>query len=410
MLLTFCVSLNDAEDQLTDDNAADNAFLEDYATNAALTTEERKIVALLERIENKFSTLGDDEKVEFVKKIASYQDRFATTLAKVETIPGSYGLNVPFLRTNLGIPSIAAEEDIEEFEIYEDFTVSEDKIELNDQIPEVGVSVDQSEVLARKAAAPPVSQMPKQPEETTEAKSKSQNAEITIDDLYSLTLQLTNLIMIQMMSNKPQHPAPFHPVHIPAPPVPSYNPVYNPRNTFPRPPMPHFAAPQFRRPIRQRPVRRNNKQNSKNKSRKRRSAPKPKMTYQEWYNNVYIPYLNRYKAEMTRYEEQVRAYNLAQLQAHIPTEPFGPVTNSLSNPYFEYSKKAYNNFLHEQVEGSDPQSVFANAYGKWKCEKDSTKDTVEPTKIAENENCWNSATSKCIKHIINKDCDDGATI
>lgn len=46
------------------DVAADNAVLEDYATNALLTIEERKIVALLERIEIKFETLNEDEKVE----------------------------------------------------------------------------------------------------------------------------------------------------------------------------------------------------------------------------------------------------------------------------------------------------------------------------------------------------------
>jgi len=143
-----CVGLNEAEDQLPDDNA----LLEDYATNAALTTEERKIIALLKGIENKFSTLGDDEKVEFVKKIASYQDRFATTLAKVETIPGNYGLNVPFLRTNLDVPSIAAEEAIGELEMYEFFIVADDKMS-NEQTQEV--SVDQSEVLAMKAAASP---------------------------------------------------------------------------------------------------------------------------------------------------------------------------------------------------------------------------------------------------------------
>ena len=61
-----CGVLKKPED-LTDDVPAENeenSYIDDYAANALLTVEERKIVALLERIENKFGTLEENEKVE----------------------------------------------------------------------------------------------------------------------------------------------------------------------------------------------------------------------------------------------------------------------------------------------------------------------------------------------------------
>ena len=50
--------------ELPADIAADNAYLDDFAANALLSVEERKVVALLERIESKLGTLQENEKDE----------------------------------------------------------------------------------------------------------------------------------------------------------------------------------------------------------------------------------------------------------------------------------------------------------------------------------------------------------
>merc|ERR1712055_710956 len=95
--------IKDPEENLSIE-AVDNASIDSYATNALLNDEELKIVSLLERIQEKFVPLDLGEKVEFVRKISDYQDRFTSTLDKVEQVPGMYKLDVAMLRTNLGIP------------------------------------------------------------------------------------------------------------------------------------------------------------------------------------------------------------------------------------------------------------------------------------------------------------------
>merc|ERR1711909_119155 len=66
--------------------------------------DELQTVALLERIQTRIGTLDNADKAQFVKKISTRQDKFSSTLNKVETIPGMYNLDVPYLRANLGIP------------------------------------------------------------------------------------------------------------------------------------------------------------------------------------------------------------------------------------------------------------------------------------------------------------------
>ena len=58
-------------EELPADIAADNAYLDDFAANALLSVEERKIVAPLERIESKFGTLQENEKDEVRCSISS---------------------------------------------------------------------------------------------------------------------------------------------------------------------------------------------------------------------------------------------------------------------------------------------------------------------------------------------------
>merc|ERR1712142_178131 len=96
--------IKDQEKNLTYNAVAEEAVLKKLSTKDFLTEDEEKIVELLKRIQEKFGTLEEGEKVEFIKKIANYQDRFITTLEKVEKIPGMFGLDVQLLRTNRGIP------------------------------------------------------------------------------------------------------------------------------------------------------------------------------------------------------------------------------------------------------------------------------------------------------------------
>jgi len=77
---------------------------------ALLTDEELQTVALLERIQTRLETLDDAEKAQFVKKISTRQEKFIPTLNKVESIPGMYKLNVPYLRANLEVPEATGED------------------------------------------------------------------------------------------------------------------------------------------------------------------------------------------------------------------------------------------------------------------------------------------------------------
>jgi len=442
------------------DVAADNAVLEDYATNALLTIEERKIVALLERIEIKFETLNEDEKVEFKKKISNYQDRFASTLSKVETIPGMYGLNVSLLRTNLGIPG--TEEQVEE--IHEDFEdvlnigyesndLPDATVENDDGLQGLEVQVAQGlEEMARKAA------YPSNPKVSVSFENNSgQDEELpekTIDDLYNLMSQLVNLVMVQIMTSMPvPKPAqPFPPQYSPFP-SPGMQSPYPPQgmqspyppqgmqSPYPPPGMhpssyPSHRSPAYKRPtstpnpiprkpsrpdkyktqqqnikssLSQSPYQHSNLKNlfaqippefnevtmninyDKKKKRKRRQADASSQSYADWYHNEYLPYLRRYQASIADYERRMREYNWAQTQA-LPTNPFG--SPAVKNPFYSYSKKAYSNFMYEQVKDTDPQAQYADAYGEWLCEKDSARETDNT--ITTGEQCWNAETSTCV--------------
>jgi len=211
--------------------------------------------------------------------------------------------------------------------------------------------------MERKAANPV-----QQTEDATQPKIPKK----TINDLYTLLLALTNLVMMQIKS------------------------------TMNTPKPPPFLPPQF---IGSQPL--------YGRRRNRREARSHQQTYNDWYYNVYMPYMNDYQIKLAKYEADMAAWNQAQLDSTMPVNPFGDITNSLSNPYYDYSKKAYNNFLYQQVVDADPQTTHAEAFNKWKCERLSTKATGDPTKIAEGQKCWLSTTQTCDVHSASFLCEDG---
>merc|ERR1712212_1097646 len=187
-----CGVIKDPEENLSIE-AVDNASIDSYATNALLNDEELKIVSLLERIQEKFVTLDEVEKVEFVRKISDYQDRFTSTLDKVEEIPGMYNLDVPMLRTNLGIPGPSDTlEEIHDPRDYEEVNVPDATVEIAPDI-EATVSYDaEAESLVRAAADPTI--------------SASLEPERSLDDIYEVLTQLVQLVIYQISEelNKPE--------------------------------------------------------------------------------------------------------------------------------------------------------------------------------------------------------------
>jgi len=141
----------------------------------SLTADDRKIVALLERIQVKMKALSEREKVEFVAKMADYRDKFESSLDKVEKIPGMMGLDVANLRLSLGLASHA--EDLEEVHI-EDVPWYED--------PKQSKSFGSVESMVRKAATP------------KNVKSSARK-EPTMNDLYDALLQLLELTIVQVL-------------------------------------------------------------------------------------------------------------------------------------------------------------------------------------------------------------------
>merc|ERR1712055_212564 len=184
--------IKDPEENLSIE-AVDNASIDSYATNALLNDEELKIVSLLERIQEKFVTLDEGEKVEFVRKISDYQDRFTSTLDKVEEIPGMYNLDVAMLRTNLGIPGPSDTlEEIHDPRDYEEVKVPDATVEIAPDI-EATVSYDaEAESLVRAAAEPTI--------------SVSMEPERSLDDIYEVLTQLVQLVIYQISEefNKPE--------------------------------------------------------------------------------------------------------------------------------------------------------------------------------------------------------------
>merc|ERR1719381_99575 len=141
----------------------------------SLTADDRKIVALLERIQVKMKALSEREKVEFVAKMADYRDKFESSLDKVEKIPGMMGLDVTNLRLSLGLVSYA--EDMEEVHI-EDVPWYEDRKQSK--------SFGSVESMVRKATTP------------KNVKSSAKK-EPTMNDLYDALLQLLELTIVQVL-------------------------------------------------------------------------------------------------------------------------------------------------------------------------------------------------------------------
>jgi len=139
---------------------------------ALLTDEELQTVALLERIQTKLKTLDDSEKAQFVKKISTRQEKFIQTLNKVETIPGTYKLDVPFLRANLEVP----EATVEEAPSYE-----------------ATMSLGNSSPFERSAAANPHG-----------GSVEDSKPVRTLDDVYEAVTILKQLIMVQIVQKQKQ--------------------------------------------------------------------------------------------------------------------------------------------------------------------------------------------------------------
>merc|ERR1719347_1783557 len=212
--LVSCGIIKDPEDLSLE---AIDASLDGYATIAQLTDEELKIVSLLERIQEKFVTLDEGEKVEFVRKISDYQDRFTSTLDKVENIPGMYKLNVTMLRTNLGIPGPSDTlEEIHDPRDYEEVKLPEATVEI---VPDIEATIsyeekDESLPLARAAVDPIVSK-------PAAAKPVDVKPERSLNDIYKVMTQLVQLVLYQIAQefNKP-NPVPARSVY-PYYPIPS---------------------------------------------------------------------------------------------------------------------------------------------------------------------------------------------
>merc|ERR1719347_404950 len=223
--LVSCGIIKDPEDLSLE---AIDASLDGYATIAQLTDEELKIVSLLERIQEKFVTLDEGEKVEFVRKISDYQDRFTSTLDKVENIPGMYKLNVTMLRTNLGIPGPSDTlEEIHDPRDYEEVKLPDATVEI---VPDIEATIsyeekDESLPLARAAVYPTVSK-------PVAAKSAAVKPERSLNDIYKVMTQLVQLVLYQIAQefNKPDAvPArsvyPYYP--IPSVSMSAYSPYSN---------------------------------------------------------------------------------------------------------------------------------------------------------------------------------------
>jgi len=190
-----CGVIKDQEEDLSLE-AAENEFKDIHATTTALLNdEELKIVSLLERIQEKFATLDEGEKVEFVTKISDYQDRFTSALDKVEQVPGMYKLDVAMLRTNLGIPG--PRDTVEEIHDPRDY----DEVKLPDATVEIAPDFeatvsyeaeDEDESLARAASDPTI--------------SKSSEPERSLDDIYEVMTQIVQLVLYQIAEdfNKPE--------------------------------------------------------------------------------------------------------------------------------------------------------------------------------------------------------------
>jgi len=87
--------------------------------------------------------------------------------------------------------------------------------------------------------------------------------------------------------------------------------------------------------------------------------------YRDWYENTYLPWYEQWDQKMAEYKLQMMAYETAQYQQLVPSNPFGPV--SFGNPYPFYSKSAYKQSLFDDVAGSaDPAVTYKDDFEDWK--------------------------------------------
>merc|ERR1711970_683629 len=87
--------------------------------------------------------------------------------------------------------------------------------------------------------------------------------------------------------------------------------------------------------------------------------------YRDWYENTYLPWYEQWDQKMAEYKLQMMAYEAAQYQQLVPSNPFGPV--SFGNPYPFYSKSAYKQSLFDDVAGSaDPAVTYKDDFEDWK--------------------------------------------
>merc|ERR1712098_552373 len=227
--------IKDQEKNITYNAAAEEAVLKEVSSKDLLTEDEEKIVELLKRIQEKFGTLEEGEKVEFIKKIANYQDRFITTLEKVEKIPGMFGLDVQLLRTNLGIPETG--ETLEE--IHDPRDAREFEEEIPDATVEIAPSMEETTgtgdaSLERAAAGHSIS-----------VSSVEMEPKKTLNDVYDVMTQLVQLVLVQIIQEENQ-PDPVMPNYyyypsMPAQSATSYRRVKSPRK--PKKPTPARAIP-----------------------------------------------------------------------------------------------------------------------------------------------------------------------
>merc|ERR1711872_828001 len=267
--------IKDQEKNLTYNAVAEEAVLKELASKDLLTDDEKKIVDLLKRIQEKFGTLEEGEKVEFKKKIASYQDRFITTLEKVEKVPGMFGLDVQLLRTNLGIPETG--------ETLEEIHDPRDAREFEEGIPDATVEIapnmeetwgTEDVALERAAAGPSISSS------QVEIEPKR-----TLNDVYDVMTQLVQLVLVQIIQEENKPDPVMHNYYYPSMPAQSptsYRRVKSPRK--PKKPTPARAIPPGH--MRQQQVPFNHDADKEAIE----EALIVALEYAEWYDNVYMPW------------------------------------------------------------------------------------------------------------------------
>jgi len=107
----------DSQEAEVTDGGEDEVDMPPPDGSGGLTSEELKIVSLLERIQEKYPKLPEEDRYEFLAKLSSYRDRFAATIAKVERQSQDFGLNLPLLKWALDLSPYEDEWVVEEGEM-----------------------------------------------------------------------------------------------------------------------------------------------------------------------------------------------------------------------------------------------------------------------------------------------------